>query len=366
MAPSWIIVGGAVLVLLCLLLAYARMRRRSTPPGAPAEAAPERAPGPAPAPVDRLRQGLLSTRRRLAAQLEAALGRGPAELARVLPELEEALVAADVGVRTSAELVARVRARVGPAASGAEIRRTLQREVETVLGETPEPTPGARPWVVLVTGVNGVGKTTTIGKLAARHAAAGRTVMLVAADTFRAAAIEQLAVWAERTRAELVRQGPGANPSAVAFDGMRAALARAVDVVLVDTAGRLHTRANLMDELCKVQRVIAREVPGAPHDTLLVLDATTGQNAIAQARTFSEALGVTGIVLTKLDGTARGGVAIAIREQTGIPIRYVGVGEGTEDLRPFAAHQFALALFEPEAPVSAPDEIRLTPSSGAN
>jgi fused signal recognition particle receptor len=178
-------------------------------------------------------------------------------------------------------------------------------------------------------------------------------VLLVAGDTFRAAAIDQLAVWATRTGAALVRQAPGADPSAVVFDGMKAALARAIDVVLIDTAGRLHTRTNLMDELRKVQRVIAREVPGAPHETLLVLDATTGQNAIAQARTFSEALGVTGIILTKLDGTARGGVAIAIREQTGIPIRYLGVGEGTEDLRPFDAHQFVLALLEPDVPAAA-------------
>ncbi len=342
MEPSWIAVAGAALVPLGLVVAYLRARRRRA-----ARVAPPAAP-----PVDRLRQGLLSTRRRLAAELEAALGRGATEPSRALGALEQALVAADVGVRTSAELVARVRTRVGRTASGAEIRQALQEEVEAVLGVVAEPTPTACPWVVLVTGVNGVGKTTTIGKLAARHAAAGRSVLLVAGDTFRAAAIDQLAVWAARTGAELVRQAPGANPSAVVFDGMKAALARAVDVVLVDTAGRLHTRTNLMEELRKTQRVIAREVPGAPHETLLVLDATTGQNAIAQARTFTEALGVTGIILTKLDGTARGGVAIAIREQTGLPIRYLGVGEGTEDLRPFEAHQFALALLEPDVPAA--------------
>ena len=339
MELSWIVVAGAALVPLGFVVAYLRARRRRGAQVAPRTAAP---------PIDRLRQGLLATRRRLAAELEAALRRGATEPEGALKELEEALVAADVGVRTSAELVSRVRTRVG----GAEIRQALQEEMEAILGVVEEPTPSARPWVVLVTGVNGVGKTTTIGKLAARHAAAGRSVLLVAGDTFRAAAIDQLAVWAERTGAELVRQAPGANPSAVVFDGMKAALARAVDVVLVDTAGRLHTRTNLMDELRKTQRVIAREVPGAPHETLLVLDATTGQNAIAQARTFTEALGVTGIILTKLDGTARGGVAIAIREQTGLPIRYLGVGEGTEDLRPFEAHQFARALLEPDVPAA--------------
>ena len=259
MEPSWIAVAGAALVPLGLVVAYLRARRRRA-----AQVAPPAAP-----PVDRLRQGLLSTRRRLAAELEAALGRGATEPERALKGLEEALVAADVGVRTSAELVARVRTRVGRTASGAEIRQALQEEVEAVLGVVAEPTPTACPWVVLV-----------------------------------------------------------------------------------DTAGRLHTRTNLMEELRKTQRVIAREVPGAPHETLLVLDATTGQNAIAQARTFSEALGVTGIILTKLDGTARGGVAIAIREQTGLPIRYLGVGEGTEDLRPFEAHQFARALLEPDVPAA--------------
>jgi fused signal recognition particle receptor len=202
--------------------------------------------------------------------------------------------------------------------------------------------------VILVLGVNGVGKTTTIGKLAALHRAAGRKVLMVAGDTFRAAAGEQLAVWAERTGAELVRQAAGANPAAVAFDGMKAAVARDADVVLVDTAGRLHTRANLMEELRKIERVIAREIPGAPHETLLVLDATTGQNGIAQARTFAEALSVTGVVLTKLDGTARGGVALAVRTEVGVPIRWIGVGEQVDDLRPFDPGEFAGALLEPE------------------
>jgi len=217
-----------------------------------------------------------------------------------------------------------------------------------MLDAPPPPAPTGRPWVILVTGVNGVGKTTTIGKLGARQAEAGRRVLFVAADTFRAAAVEQLAVWSERTGAVLVRQAPGADPSAVAFDGMKAALAREIDIVLVDTAGRLHTRTNLMAELAKVRRIIGREVAGAPHETLLVLDATTGQNAIAQARSFLEAAEVTGIVLTKLDGTARGGIVFAVRHELGIPIHFVGVGEAVDDLRPFVASEFVDALLSAE------------------
>jgi fused signal recognition particle receptor len=196
----------------------------------------------------------------------------------------------------------------------------------------------------MVVGVNGVGKTTSIGKLAARSVAEGNRALLVAADTFRAAAIEQLGVWADRTGTELVRQRQGSDPAAVVFDGMRAALGRNADVVIVDTAGRLHTKSNLMEELKKVRRVIAREIPGAPHETLLVVDATTGQNGLAQARAFVDALQVTGIVLTKLDGTAKGGIVIAIAAELGIPIRYVGVGERVDDLREFDAQQFVDAL----------------------
>jgi fused signal recognition particle receptor len=348
MEPRWVVAVAVVLVVVAVGLALA-LRRRSRARGTAV------AVTAAPTAVDRLRRGLVATRERLLGQLDAVLARAPSDAERVYPELEEALVAADVGVRTSADLVARVRGRVGRGGDAGGIRGAVRDEVAAILAAGPPPAPTTRPWVVLVLGVNGVGKTTTIGKLAALHAAAGRRVLMVAGDTFRAAAIDQLAVWAERTGAELVRQGPGANPAAVAFDGMKAAVARGADVVLVDTAGRLHTRANLMDELRKMQRVVAREVPGAPHETLLVLDATTGQNAIAQARTFTETMGVTGIVLTKLDGTARGGVVIAIRKETGVPIRYVGVGEAVDDLRPFDAAQFTAALFEgePEAEAGA-------------
>jgi fused signal recognition particle receptor len=338
---TWIVIAAAVLVV-AVAVAVATLRRRR--PGAGVS------PGAAPPAADRVRRALQATRRRLGGQLDAALGRGTPVAEESLPALEEALVSSDVGVRLSTELVAHVRARTPPGALPVDVRRALREEVEACLRGDAGPVVAGRPWVVLVAGVNGVGKTTTIGKLAALHAAAGRKVLLVAADTFRAAAIEQLAVWAERTGAELVRQAPGANPAAVVFDGIKAAVARGVDVVLIDTAGRLHTRTNLMDELRKVQRVVAREVPGAPHEVLLVIDATTGQNALAQARTFAEALGVTGIVLTKLDGTARGGVAVAVRQEIGAPIRYVGVGEGLDDLRPFDAREFAEALLGEEDP----------------
>jgi fused signal recognition particle receptor len=265
----------------------------------------------------------------------------------VLGELEEVLVGADVGIRTSAALLQPLRDRLPREASPDAVRTALKESLGEVLAGPPPPEPSSRPWVTLVTGVNGVGKTTTIGKLAAMHAAAGRRVLLVAADTFRAAAIEQLEVWAERTGADLVRHDQGADPSAVVFDGLRAAVARHADVVIIDTAGRLHTRGNLMDELGKVGRVIAREIPGAPHETLLVVDATTGQNAVNQARTFQEAVPLSGVVLTKLDGTARGGVLVAIRHELGLPIRYVGVGEGVDDLRVFEAGEFVRGLFAP-------------------
>jgi fused signal recognition particle receptor len=202
-----------------------------------------------------------------------------------------------------------------------------------------------KPFVILVVGVNGVGKTTTIAKLAQRFLKAGLQPLLVAGDTFRAAAIDQLQVWADRVGAEVIRQRHGADPAAVAFDGIVAAKARHVDVVLIDTAGRLHTKSNLMDELRKVKRVIGQELPGAPHEVLLVLDATSGQNALAQARQFQEAVGVTGLVLTKLDGTARGGILVAIAEELKIPVRLIGVGEGVEDLQDFNAEAFVAALF---------------------
>jgi fused signal recognition particle receptor len=328
----------AVLVVVAGLLGYGVVRRRRRALAGPSDAAA------LPRPLASLERALEKTRGRLGARLEAAFGRAGTSTEAALAEIEEVLVSADVGVRVAGELMAGLRARLGRGADPSTVRAALQAELEALLAGGGAMAPQASPWVILVAGVNGVGKTTTIGRLAAMHRAAGRRVLLVAADTFRAAAAEQLAIWAERTGSDLVRQAADADPSAVVFDAMKAAVARRIDVVLVDTAGRLHTRTNLMEELRKIRRVITREVPDAPHETLLVVDATTGQNAVAQARVFTEALGVTGLVLTKLDGTARGGVAIAVRRELSAPIRWVGVGEGVNDLRPFDAHEFVTAL----------------------
>src|SRR5262249_9911136 len=259
----------------------------------------------------------------------------------------------DVGVAPPPTLPAALRQRVAIDAPAAAVRSALEQEMRAAVSSPPPPEPSAKPWVILVTGVNGGGKTTTIGKLAALQRQAGRQGLVVAADTFRAAAIEQLGTWAERAGADFVRHGPGADPSAVVFDGLKAATARGMDVVLIDTAGRLHTRTPLMEELRKVGRVISREVPGAPHEPLLVVDATTGQNALSQARVFKDAVPLTGVVLTKLDGTARGGVLVGIRQELGVPVRYVGVGEAVDDLRVFDAGEFVPARFVEAATIIA-------------
>ncbi|MBE3590270.1 MAG: signal recognition particle-docking protein FtsY [Firmicutes bacterium] len=303
----------------------------------------------------RLRDGLARTRERLASRVYAAVAHRIIDES-LYEELEEALIAADVGVPATAalleELRQRVRAeRLRDAARLPELLRDAMRGLLASAGEPPAdglrwaPQP---PTVVMVVGVNGVGKTTTIGKLAAWAAARGRRPLLAAGDTFRAAAAEQLAEWARRAGADLVRHAEGADAAAVVFDAIQAAAARGRDLVLADTAGRLHTKSNLMEELKKVRRVMGRACEGAPHDVLLVLDATTGQNAIQQARAFHEAVGVDGIVLTKLDGTAKGGVALAVVKELGLPIRWVGVGEGVEDLRPFDAEAFIDALLPDE------------------
>jgi fused signal recognition particle receptor len=337
----WILLVGGGLAALVLALASRAVAR---PEERAPEAAPERAPEvPPPSPAARLRGALAKTRAVLRTRIEDALGRGGGFDAAI-SSLEEALISADVGFRTTEKILERIR-RECRDRKPEDLRPALARALEASLGEAPgAPLDGAAPRVIVVAGVNGVGKTTTIGKLAARFRAEGRSVLLVAADTFRAAAVDQLGIWAERAGVAVVRHQSGADPAAVAFDGMKAASARGVDVVIVDTAGRLHTRQNLMDELRKVVRVIGREIPGAPHEVLLVLDATTGQNALSQARVFGEALGVTGVVLTKLDGTAKGGAALAVREELGVPIRWVGVGEGIDDLRPFAPGEFVAAL----------------------
>jgi fused signal recognition particle receptor len=268
--------------------------------------------------------------------------------ARSRDTLEEILLGADVGMRTTQRLIDAV----GQDDASTPLHASLEREALAVLraadARVPPPMPpSAGPRVILVVGVNGVGKTTSIGKLAARYQAAGKRTLLVAGDTFRAAAGEQLAAWAQRTGADLVRHQQGGDPGAVVYDGLRAALARRADVVVIDTAGRLHTKGNLMDELRKIRRVVAREVEGAPHETLLVLDAGTGQNGLAQAHAFAEHLPITGVVLTKLDGTAKGGIVLGIAGELGVPLRYVGVGEGAGDLRDFDPEEFVKALLEP-------------------
>jgi fused signal recognition particle receptor len=273
-------------------------------------------------------------------------GRRPLEAAD-LDAVEEALIAADMGPAAAAEAVEVLKARSAEISDGGApaMRRVLREELQRAL-ERPLPRPpfSEAPWVVFMVGVNGAGKTTTIGKLARANVVEGRSVLMIAADTFRAAAAEQLAVWAQRAEVPMHRGAEAADPSAVLTDGLRMARARNTDVVLVDTAGRLHTKGNLMAELAKMSRVAAREVPGAPHETLLVLDATFGSNALAQGREFAKAAGVTGLVLTKLDGTAKGGVAVAVVRELGVPIRYVGVGEAAEDLLPFDAAAFAESL----------------------
>jgi fused signal recognition particle receptor len=286
----------------------------------------------------RLRDSLSKSRRALTEQIAVAAFDAGDELA--WERLEEALIHADVGVPATAELVRRLEARREVGDLGA----ALADEVASLLGEPPTLNLDGAPTVILVVGVNGTGKTTTIGKLASKLAEHGHSIVVAAADTFRAAAEEQLEIWAQRAGADFVGSERGGDPAAVAYDAIEAARARGRDIVIVDTAGRLHTQTNLMEELAKVRRVIAGKLEGAPHETLLVVDATTGQNGVQQAKLFAEAAGVTGVVLTKLDGSAKGGVAIPIAYELGLPVKLIGVGEQLDDLRPFDAHDFARAL----------------------
>lgn len=307
-------------------------------------------PGDEPNLLERLKQGIQKTRSGFVTMLDDAL-HGKKEIdADLLEELEYSLITADIGVRTATEVIESVRQRVDRhlVNDASEIRGLIQQHLVEVLqaSESPVPLVTEPPAVVMVVGVNGAGKTTTIGKLANRFKSEGRGVLLCAADTFRAAAIEQLEVWGERTGTDVIRQQQGSDPSAVLFDALQAAKSRKIDYVIVDTAGRLHTKANLMAELEKMSRTAKRVIPDAPHEVLLVLDATTGQNGLEQAKHFTQSSGVTGIVLTKLDGTAKGGVVVAIARELNLPIRYIGVGEQLNDLLPFEPERFVSSLFE--------------------
>jgi fused signal recognition particle receptor len=298
---------------------------------------------------DRLKSGLAKTRKLLLTDVDDII-LGSKEIDQPLfEELEEALIVADVGPAFTGELIESLKEKVRRKELGSPeiLRKVLRETMREILlkNEAPLKIPPDRIYTIMVVGVNGTGKTTTIGKLAHQLKGEGHEVMLVAADTFRAAAVEQLEAWAKRAEVPLIRQAPNADPSAVVYDALRSAKAGRPGVVIIDTAGRLHTKVNLMEELKKMKRIMGRELPGAPHEVLLVLDATTGQNAIAQARMFRDEIGVTGLILTKLDGTAKGGVVVRIAQELNIPLRYIGVGEQVDDLRPFRAGEFVEALF---------------------
>ena len=298
---------------------------------------------------DRLKKGLAKTRETFTNKIEKLII-GYADIDDdLLDELEETLIMSDVGVKTTERLMADVRKGIKKKDINTpeDLKPFLAEKISEILSTGSDETriAAAGPTVLLVIGVNGVGKTTTIGKLAAYYKEQGKSVMLAAADTFRAAAIDQLQIWGDRTGVPVIRHEEGSDPAAVAFDAVKAARARSIDVLIIDTAGRLHTKSNLMEELKKINRVIRREIAEAPHETLLVLDATTGQNAISQADLFQKAAAITGIVLTKLDGTAKGGVIIGLKSELSMPVKWIGVGEGVDDLRPFIAKDFARALF---------------------
>jgi fused signal recognition particle receptor len=300
---------------------------------------------------ERLKKGLSKTHVGFVTQIDRLISGKKGIDEALLEELEEILITADLGTKTTSRLIDNLHQGAGRNELGdpQRVKEYIRESILAILKTAESPldidSSGTEPFVIMVVGVNGVGKTTTIGKLAAKYRSEGKKILCAASDTFRAAAAEQLEVWAQRIEVDMVKQSRGSDPSAVAFDAIQAAKARALDIVFIDTAGRLHTKENLMEELKKMKRIVGRECPGAPHEILLILDATTGQNAISQTRLFNEALGITGIALTKLDGTAKGGIIIGITESLHIPIRYIGVGEKMDDLREFHAEEFVAALF---------------------
>jgi fused signal recognition particle receptor len=295
----------------------------------------------------RLKNGLSKTRQILTTDIDDLFA-GKRKLDDdLLEELEELLITSDIGVSTAMDLIETIGKKSASIQDAAQLKAFLKKEILKTMGTATTATAARteKPHVVMVVGVNGVGKTTTIGKLAARKSAEGKKVLIAAADTFRAAAIEQLSIWAERAKADIVKHRDNADPAAVAFDSLEAAQARGTDIVYIDTAGRLQTKVNLMEEIKKIKRTVAKKIPGAPHEIILVLDATTGQNALSQANLFNEALDITGLALTKLDGTAKGGIVVGICSTLNIPLTYIGVGEGIDDLQAFDAKAFVDALF---------------------
>jgi fused signal recognition particle receptor len=303
----------------------------------------------------RLKEGLAKTRESLFGKVQKILSAKSKIDDELLENFEEVLIAGDVGVSTTMLIIDRIKERVKKERyeNPSELEQILRDEIRQVFGSettaTNEPfliPINHKPYVIMIVGVNGVGKTTTIGKLAYNYRVAGKKVLIAAADTFRAAANEQLEIWAKRAGVEIIQQAQGADPAAVAYDSLKSAVARQVDVMIIDTAGRLHTKINLMEELKKIKRVLQKQIPDAPHEVLLVLDASTGQNAIQQAKQFTSAVGITGLVVTKLDGTAKGGVVLAISQELNIPVKYIGVGEKIDDLQPFDRKTFVDALFE--------------------
>ncbi len=340
--------------LLVLLLVWRLLRRKrrgaaKVPADVGEKAAGESAAAEPLSVVERMRRGLAKTHTALVGRIDGLFG-GSAVDDAFLEELEEILITADFGVKTTTALVDAFKQRVAvERAQGVEQLRAILKQELLELMRLPVAeldVERQHPMVMMVIGVNGVGKTTTIGKLAQQYSKQGKKVVLGAADTFRAAAADQLSIWAERSGCDIIRHEEGSDPAAVAFDSAKAAVARDADILILDTAGRLHTKVNLMEEMKKIHRVLGREIDAAPHETLLVLDATTGQNALAQARQFCQAVKITGVIITKLDGTAKGGMAVAIATELGLPIRYIGVGEGVDDLRVFDPDLFVDALFE--------------------
>ncbi len=299
--------------------------------------------------LSKFKKGLSKTRQILTTDIDELFSAGKKSDEDILEKLEEILISSDIGIEITMDIVEKLSKKFQKQSNPEALKHELKKELLALFPENKDTTTPAeitKPYVIMVVGVNGTGKTTTLGKLAMRYTSSGKKVLIAAADTFRAAAIEQIEIWANRSNSSIVKHKQGADPAAVAFDGVEASIARGIDILLIDTAGRLHTQKNLMEELKKIKRSVGKRLTGAPHEVLMVLDATTGQNSISQAKLFDEAVGITGLALTKLDGTAKGGIAAAIAKNMNLPLKYIGVGEGIEDIEDFNAELFINALFD--------------------